>query len=64
MTKPKRMIRNAVQCLKCLDIIESKDVNDFVRCSCGAVAVDGGQEYRRRVFKPGARFKELKEYVR
>jgi len=41
---------NAVRCLKCKDVIESKHVHDFKYCSCGNVAVDGGRDYRRRVF--------------
>jgi hypothetical protein len=46
-----RLIRNAAQCLRCNDIIESKHRHDFVWCKCGAVAVDGGLEYARRVGK-------------
>lgn len=40
---------NKIKCRKCGDIIESIDVHDFKWCSCGAVAVDGGREYLRRV---------------
>ena len=29
-------------------MIESKHVHDFVSCSCGAIAVDGGHDYLRR----------------
>ena len=36
-----------LQCNKCKDIIESKIVHDFVRCKCGAIFVDGGDEYCR-----------------
>ena len=36
-----------VRCLKCLDVIESKHRHDFVRCKCGAVFVDGGNDYLR-----------------
>ena len=43
-----RIIRNAVQCRRCGDVIESKAVHDFVTCSCGACSVDGGHEYLRR----------------
>lgn len=43
-----KIIKNAIQCRKCGDIIESKHVHDFVTCSCGAVAVDGGHDYLRR----------------
>jgi len=36
-----------IKCLKCGDIIESKHRHDFVSCSCGTCAVDGGDEYLR-----------------
>jgi len=41
--------RNVVRCNRCFDIIESVHVHDFVRCKCGKVAVDGGNEYHKRV---------------
>ena len=40
-----RIIRNAIRCRKCGDIIESETVHDFRVCSCGACAVDGGHDY-------------------
>lgn len=43
-----KIIKNTIQCRKCGDIIESKHVHDFVTCSCGAVAIDGGHDYLRR----------------
>ena len=43
-----RIIRNAIRCKKCGDVIESKTVHDFKFCSCGACAVDGGYDYLRR----------------
>ena len=43
-----KIILNKAQCKKCGDIIESKFINDFKRCSCGSIAVDGGQEYIKR----------------
>ena len=43
------IIQNAVSCLGCGDFIVSKHRHDFVTCTCGAVSVDGGQEYLRRV---------------
>lgn len=42
--------KNAVRCLLCGDEIESKHTHDFQTCSCGNVSVDGGTDYRRRVF--------------
>lgn len=50
--------RNAVRCKKCGDVIESKHRHDYVACSCGNVAVDGGDAYRRRVFET-TEFEEL-----
>lgn len=42
---------NKAQCLICGDEIESTHRHHFVACSCGNIAVDGGREYQRRVFK-------------
>ncbi|MBP1550562.1 MAG: hypothetical protein J6A05_11235 [Oscillospiraceae bacterium] len=47
----KKIIRNAIKCNMCGDEIESRHTHDFVRCSCGMCAVDGGHEYLRRLFK-------------
>lgn len=38
---------NAIRCLKCGDIIQSRSVHDFNWCSCHTVFVDGGEEYQR-----------------
>ena len=43
-----RIIKNAIRCKKCNDIIESVSQHDFKFCKCGAVAVDGGKAYLRR----------------
>lgn len=40
---------NKVRCRKCGDVIESKHVHDFVTCRCGAVSIDGGHDYLKRV---------------
>ena len=42
------IIRNAVQCKLCHQVIESKHVHDFRSCKCGEIFVDGGREYLRR----------------
>ena len=36
-----------IKCLKCNDIIESKDLHDCVSCKCGASSIDGGNQYAR-----------------
>lgn len=44
-----KIIKNAIRCKKCGDVIESKFQHDFVTCSCGSVSADGGHYYLRRV---------------
>ena len=46
--KYKKLVKNAIRCKNCGDIIESKYTHDFKFCSCGKVAVDGGLDYLRR----------------
>ena len=53
---------NKAQCRLCNDVIESKHRHDFVRCSCGAIAVDGGKDYIRRCAKDLDNIIELSEY--
>lgn len=56
-----KIISNKAQCKKCGDIIESKEINDFKRCTCGSIAVDGGHEYIKRIGNPDDVI-ELSEY--
>jgi len=42
------IIRNAIKCRKCGEVIESVSPHDFKTCSCGTCAVDGGHDYLRR----------------
>lgn len=55
------IIRNKAQCKACGDIIESVHRHDFKFCKCGAIAVDGGKEYLRRVFNEHDNLIELSE---
>ena len=43
------IVQNAATCNKCDEFIVSKHRHDFVTCRCGAISVDGGQAYLRRV---------------
>ena len=54
-----KIIRNAIRCNLCGDEIESSDRHDYVACSCGACAVDGGHSYLRRSFKEKDCYTEL-----
>jgi len=38
---------NAIECQKCNYVIRSFSRHDFKSCSCGAVFVDGGEDYQR-----------------
>ncbi|OAM76025.1 DUF7695 domain-containing protein [Devosia elaeis] len=52
------IIRNSVRCLDCRDEIVSVHRHDFKYCRCGNVAVDGGDQYLRRVYKADARWED------
>ena len=56
----KKIIRNRMKCKTCGEIIESTSRHDFKFCKCGAVAVDGGKDYLRRVESKDA-YEELIE---
>ncbi|WP_432630594.1 DUF7695 domain-containing protein [Brotaphodocola sp.] len=60
----KKIKVNKIKCNYCGDIIISKDRHDFKFCSCGKVAVDGGNDYLRRSFTNSIDdFTELTEYA-
>lgn len=40
---------NAAVCKKCGDYVRSKNRHDFRSCKCGAVTVDGGSWYCKRL---------------
>lgn len=46
----RKIIRNAIRCNHCGDVIESTYRHEYVQCSCGKVAVDGGHDYLRRSY--------------
>lgn len=46
----RKIIRNAIRCNHCGDVIESTYRHEYVPCSCGKVAVDGGHDYLRRSY--------------
>ena len=62
MTQGIIILKNAIQCNKCKDIVESKYRHDFVSCSCGACANDGGRDYMRRLGHPND-YTDLSEVV-
>lgn len=53
--------KNAAQCLKCGDIVESKYRHHFAECKCGSMFVDGGKDYCRWGGDP-IHVKNLSEY--
>ena len=55
----RKIIKNAIQCKLCGEVIESTSRHDYVECQCGACAVDGGYNYLRRSFKESGCFIEL-----
>ena len=59
----KKIIKNAIRCKKCGEIIESKSRHDYVQCKCGSCAVDGGHNYLRRSAADSNLHIELSESV-
>lgn len=57
----RKIIRNAIQCKLCGDIIEFTYRHEYVQCKCGTCAVDGGHDYLRRSFKDKDCYIELSE---
>lgn len=60
----KKLIRNAIKCKHCGEVIESTYRHDYKMCKCDSCGVDGGLDYTRRIFKtsPEEDFEELSEY--
>ena len=58
----RKIIKNAIQCKLCGEIIESTYRHNLVACKCGACYVDGGHDYLRRGFNEEGCFIELSEY--
>jgi hypothetical protein len=58
-----RIVRNRIRCINCNEIIESRHYHDFVICSCGNCAADGGLEYLRRLSRERNGFEELAEFT-
>lgn len=50
---------NAAECLKCGELIRSKNRHDYVTCRCGNLSVDGGSMYAKRVFKDAKKYVDL-----
>lgn len=60
----RKIIKNAIQCKHCGDIIVSTHRHDFVTCSCESCSVDGGLDYLRRCCKnPQEDYIELSETI-
>ena len=58
-----KIIKNVIQCKRCIDIIESTDRHQYVTCKCGASAVDGDHDYLRRSLKNKDYYIKLSETV-
>jgi hypothetical protein len=58
-----KILSNKIKCNFCQDVIESKHRHDFVWCSCGTVAVDGGKDYLKRTSGKKTDYTELSETI-
>ena len=58
------ILRNAIRCNLCGNVIESEYRHDMRWCECGAVAVDGGHSYLKRSFVNSPKdYTEMSEVV-
>ena len=58
------LTRNAVKCLVCNSVLESRHRHDYVQCSCpNEVATDGGLYYQRISAKDLDLIENLCEYL-
>ena len=53
------IVSNQIECLECGDKPFSMHRHDMTPCKCGDVAVDGGQDYLRRLIRDGGAYTEL-----
>jgi len=38
-----------IRCASCNDVIESTHRHDFVKCECGKIGIDGGEDYCKTI---------------
>lgn len=57
-----RIVQNSAICKNCKEEIFSRSVHDFRSCRCGSVAVDGGLDYPRRIFRDKNYYIETSKY--
>lgn len=56
----RRLVRNAAECRRCGEVVESRHRHDFRVCRCGLIAVDGGLDYARRaVMEPDGTWDDI-----
>ena len=57
------LVRNAVRCIACGSVLESKHRHDYVKCHCpNETACDGGLEYQRTLAVDLSLIENLCEY--
>jgi hypothetical protein len=56
------IFENKAKCLKCGDVIISKNVHDYSQCKCGNLAVDGGSWYAKRTYHEENSYEDMIVY--
>ena len=58
------LVRNAVRCIACGSVLESKTRHDYVKCHCpNETACDGGLEYQRTLAVDLDKVENLCKYI-
>jgi len=58
-----KVLRNIARCRICFATIESQNKNSYETCSCGAIAISGGNEKIIRHTRTWGDLEELSEYL-
>jgi predicted RNA-binding Zn-ribbon protein involved in translation (DUF1610 family) len=56
--------KNKAKCTNCGDVIESTHRHDFIRCKCGDIAIDGGNDYHKVSYKNINSFERIYEELK
>lgn len=56
------IFENQIKCMKCGDVIRSKNLHDYVECGCKSCAVDGGSWYGKRIIAEDVGFIDMTTY--
>jgi hypothetical protein len=58
----RRLVRSAVECPACGDVLESTDLLPRATCGCGRTRLDGGLHHQKIGWTLGSKYRDLSEW--